>query len=73
MTLDIEYNLKPIDIFSLNVSHYPLMSDFVVKIDGKIAPDSMRDIILMGLQYQAGLTDRSFTQVMRQYLEELRI
>ena len=72
MTLDIEYKNQPINVLgNLNILDlYPLLSDFVVKIDGKIAPDTMRDLLLMGLVHQSGLTNRSFMEVMGHYLSE---
>lgn len=75
MTLEIAIRHEPIQIFGkLQFEDWSIpLDDFTVKIDGKIAPPAMRDLILMGLQYQARLTDKTFMQVVDIYLKELGI
>jgi hypothetical protein len=46
------------------------IDDFEVKIDGKICPPYIRDAILMGISHKAGITNKSFGQVMEEYLRE---
>lgn len=71
MKLDITYAQKPIRVFGQFEPEPPMeLKDFEVHIDGKLCPPAIRDLILMGMAHQAGITGMLFTQVMDSYLKE---
>jgi hypothetical protein len=47
------------------------MDDFEVKINGEVCPPRLRDIILIGMSHQAGITGLTFSEVLNSYLKEL--
>lgn len=70
MKLDITYIHKPIKVFQMEPEPPMELKDFTVTIDGKECPPAIRDLILMGMAHQAGITGMLFTQVVDSYLKE---
>jgi hypothetical protein len=70
MTLEISYKTEPVTGFELEPRSFAMeLKDFEVKVDGKVCPTGLRDIILAGLEHLANLSDRTFSEVLDQYLE----
>lgn len=70
MNLEITYFQEPITLLGRFEPAPPMEIDhFEVRIDGKVCPPEIRDLIIMGMAHQAGVTGMTFSQVINEYLK----